>query len=365
MSPEFSQQEQTPLENFLASREIISLETARFLDRLEPEYEQAWEELLQLGYATESTVEDLMTPVWKDNSIPQAFRDRAMLSVVGTTETRKALGQSNRRKNGDFAFNGVSVTTYLIVVSSFDAEQFRDWLQEAWEYQNETGALIIDNLSYLTWQYELYERGFVTDEELDSFVVKIDIAGSSPQWYESDSICGDMYRLDENRFPLLSDILHDRTASPGDERVRSWALKHLESWLDHITNPEVELPGWLADVPQETGSKLFKEIINGGDKPDWLSWELVHAAINTFGLEGIFSDEFSSGFYLYDVHRVQDQSLKENLLKAILIVQRDKAASGGYIALSRITYSSGNSQKPNSVRGADIMQSVIDATADP
>lgn len=354
MSPEFTNQ----IEPRVMSEEIVDVGSARFADRLDADHEQAWEELIALGKETDMTIEDLMTPVWADESLPALFRDRAMLLVVGTGDVRKALGQESYRTNGAFAFGKLSVSAYEKVVGNFDPALFCRWSQEAWRYQHETGLPIISDERYLRWNYEFFERGLINEIELDDFVSKIDIVASSPTW-EGSGWDGDVYDLDENRFPLLDDVLNARTTSANDEKVREWALAHLANWLEYQDDNTVELPEWLQQVSEEKGRKLYASLINGGDKPIWISWDELRPVINFFGLDIV--NRRSSGFELITVHKVDDLQLKEELLRVILLAQNTKASSGErYFPLTRTSYSGGS--KGDNIRSIDIIQTVIQQT---
>lgn len=237
MSPEFYHQP----EKDVLSQEVVDIAAARFTDRLDTDHEQAWEELLALGKDTHMTVEDLMTPVWLEDSLPQAFRDRAMLLVVGSQNTRKALGLENRSTNGSFFYSGISVEGFEKNVEVFDPVLFHRWLQDAWRYQQETSLPIIIDQYYLTWHYELLSRGIISETELDDFVGKIDIRASSPEW-DNSGWGSDAYPLRTNRFPLLSDILNTEIVGSSSEKVRTWALNHLMDWLCYQKGDTKEIP---------------------------------------------------------------------------------------------------------------------------
>lgn len=356
MSPEFISEVGPEILN----KEIIDIEIARFIDSLQPEHEQEWEELITLGKDTDLNIEDLMTPVWLVESLPKVFRDRAMLLVVGTREVRKALGQESYRTNGSFAFGNVSVSIYEKVFGGFDPALFCAWTQEAWKYQHETNLPVISDQRYLNWNYEFFERELISEAQLDDFLSSIDIAASSPTW-EGSGWDDDVYPLDENRFPLLSDILNGRTVTKDSAKVLTWALDLLGDWLSYQKDERVDIPEWLRAVPRDTGQALFLELINGGDKPEWLRWDMIRSATDHFGL-GIFNSH-SSDFDLITVHKVDNLQFKEELLKVILRSQNIKAISGSrYYPLTRISYSGGS--KGEVIRSIDIMQRVVMDTYD-
>ncbi len=237
---------------------------------------------------------------------------------------------------------------------------FCEWTREAWQYQQETGRPLIADERYLRFHYEFLERGLIDENELNTFIANIDIMTSSPE-KEGTGWDGDSWPLDNERFPLLSDVLHQRTVASDSPRVIDWALRHLENWLDYQKDEDIELPEWLKDIPPEAGKSLFQELIKGGDKPDWLEWKLIRKAVDYFGLE--LFNRGSSDFNLATVHTVEDLYLKESLLRSILQAQEEKAKSGdGYYPFTSTVHS--RTLKGEAIKSIDIMQEVIQATSD-
>lgn len=344
----------------ILTKEVIDIDQARFVDRLEPEYEQAWKELVDIGEKTGMTIEDLMTPVWLGDSSPRAFRDRAMLSVVGAQNVRTALRQGVGGTNMSFFFGGLSIATYERVVDSFDPALFCKWTQEAWQYQHESGIPIISDERYLTWNYEFFERDLISEAELDAFVDKVDIVASSPT-YRGPQWDLDTYPLDKNRFPLLSDVFHSETVGGNFEKTRTWALNRLVEWLRYQGNEKVAIPEWLKAVPEAAGRTLFWELINSGDKPDWLSWDIVRSATNHFGLDIL--SRHPSRFDLQTVYKIGDPQLKKELLMVILHTQNTKANSGGgYYPVAGTGYQSGSDGEV--IWATDIISAIVQDSDD-
>lgn len=344
--------------------EVVDLSSARFADRLEPEYEQAWEELLVFSHETDETVENLMTPIWRDESVPQVFRDRALLLVVGTDTIQKALGLESRRANMAFVLGKQTLDMHEKLAKGFDPVLFSGWLREACKYQQENNTLLISARNYLRWHYEFLERGYINETELDEFINTVNIIDASPTWGGS-GWDGDEYTLDKNRFPLLSDIFGYETVSRNSPKVLAWAADHLEEWLHYQTDTTVDIPEWLKAVPRQTGQNLFRGLINGGKKPAWLDWGTVRLVVDCFGLEIFYRhNSHLDTFDLLAVHNVTDQYFKEALLKEILRSQASKAAAGAnYHPRTNVSYSNGSGDE--AIRSIDIMKTVIQNTTDP
>lgn len=359
MSPEFSAASSANHDPAEAER-IIGIDKARFADRLPPEHEESWRKLVEFGTETGMTIEDIMVPVWQDESLPQAFRDRAMLLVVGTDEMRTAFGvEKGYSINMGLALGGLWLDQRGKTTPTFNPELFHTWTSQARAYQRDTGESLIYKGFYLRWQYEFYGLRLINNDELEHFLGEVDIQDVSPTW-EGGGWGDDGRPLDAKRFPLLDDVLKMRTVSSGNKRTRAWALDTLDRWIDFQKDKTIEIPKWLQEVPPETGLSLYKGLINGGEKPKWLSWDRVHHAMELFGLD-VFSN-YRSELDLRTVNNVKNQSIQERLLKAILASAHEEAVSRDtYVPLSLVSYSTGSA---GNLRADTIMRKVVDKTED-
>jgi hypothetical protein len=341
--------------------EVVEINNARFLDHLDTEYEDAWAELIELGKEIGSCIEDLMVPVWSDESLPAVFRDRAMLMIAGSVEAKKHLSEKSFSTNGGFAFFGVSLEVFEKQFEGFDAGMFCRWVQEAWQKQHETGEDLIKGEHILRLQYEFYKRGLITEEYLDDFVDQIDPLAYSPVLSEVGWGIDDAYELDKDRFPFLVDVFDFRTISARDTKVRDWAFKQLQRWLSYQTQELTELPEWLKNVSESRGYAVYANLINGGSKPEWVSWDALKPAIEHFGLS-FFNDHYNEPT-LSSIYKVSDKSLKEEILKEILLCQKRRDDEGKpYRMLSCGSVSMGPGHSTISLK--DIVEAVIRETDD-
>lgn len=110
------------------------------------------------------------------------------------------------------------------------------------------------------------------------------------------------------------------------------------------------------------GIRLFQDIIRGGNKPEWLSWDAVRLATDHFSLD-VFSNS-ASDFNLVTVHKVDSLEFKEKLLKTILQTQDTQANSAIYYPLVGTIYAGGVLRSSDGIKAIDIMKSVIQETND-
>lgn len=249
--------ERQSFENF-NEREIVPLENARFLDRLEPIYEQQWEELLEAAAATNMNLTEFAIPLWQDESMFSAIRDRALMLLVSKHAIGEWKGSWNRQIMELFGGG-----FHLDHVKGHE-EMFKKWLDEALSYGD-----IIDDKILFRLSYELFENWQWDQERLEQTLESFDPQAVSPASHDD-------YPLDRDRFPYLDDIIKGVTASKSSIRLRMWANDKFTEYLEDPTSrPEIK---------EESAKSLLKSIYYGLDKGQYIPKPLK-AGIKKYGFD--------------------------------------------------------------------------------
>src|SRR5436190_1166348 len=135
-------------ETFPEYEDRKDIEWARFADKLDYEYEGMWSELADAVENLESPTFEVLSSIWKDEAIPPAFRDRAMLSLAGE---RGKFGIKTVR-DAVWVIFGKSILVELNEKLGFEYEdKLNTWLDESLDYQEETGTKLISDYAYSEW----------------------------------------------------------------------------------------------------------------------------------------------------------------------------------------------------------------------
>lgn len=287
------------IENHTPS-EPVPLDQARYLDRIDDEYEHLWSRVVSdiaaAGVGTMMTMDTIL----QDSNIPPVFHDRAKLVKLGTWDARGALGVNTLRGGANFvgcAWGKQSIEEELQDESS--------WINETFEYQQAHGVELVSESTVLTTWLLQFAQGNIDDETLDTNLGRIDIVKASPTEDE------DGYNFNPDRFPVVDDILNGNRAS--SERLTVWAREQAHRWLTAQQDKSIELPDWLSNVSPETGINLFRQKhFTYHDR-----WPLIQL----FGWDSYLGS--SNLFNLIDVaEALPTPEMQESLLIHILEVHR-------------------------------------------
>jgi hypothetical protein len=227
---------------FIMSKEIVPLEQARFLDKLEPVYEQQWEDLLKGAAEAGVQVGKLAGQIWRDESFPRAIRDRALLLSIGKVSKSVSKWRGFISK-GDWHDGSSGVS---------DKEpEFMQWLNEALTY----GDLI--NHHYLFHlSYDYFTRG---DWSQGQFEEVLELLNPDEVQPEFGGDMTDSYDLDRDRLPFIHDILNNVTVKESNTKLKEWAQEKDNLYRDNLVINEEILPTWLRDLPYRKIQKVVEE----------------------------------------------------------------------------------------------------------
>lgn len=236
------------MENFaksnenIRSNEVMPLDQARFLDRLDPEYEEQWDSLVLSAIEMKLTLKEFVMPLWKDESFPAVIRDRAMLLLIG----KESVGEWK----GDLGVHPFfQMAGHKPDIDGVDAQtdEFKKWLDDALEY----GDVIKDRTLYKL-SYDYFSRGDWDQERFDRTLERFDPNDVQWVWVDPFDEYGGIGML-----PYIDDIRNGKTASKGNKKMQKWADEKYELYVQNfITNEEV-LPIWL----QNLSSSVIKNIV--------------------------------------------------------------------------------------------------------
>jgi hypothetical protein len=264
-------------------QEARPLHDARFTDPLEKKYEHMWTNLWGAANGMGGPVEDRLVPLWSDQSMPQAFRDRAML-VACWCEASAELSPGSRCTR--FGFGG-SLESLENIFPEFDTELFAEWFKEGLDYERENNVEIFGEYKTLNWSFELLERGLISEQELDDVldrILKEEEKGKQRYYFREKPSLTPKYILETKLFGL--DTGDDYF--PPSPKGRAWAFNKLESWLKNTQGSGSGLPKWLSVMA--TGKQIqsmYSELIHRRDrklKPE-INWDELRPAMEYFGLE--------------------------------------------------------------------------------
>lgn len=260
----------------------IAMEQARFIDLLAPEYEEMWDEFLDVvepdvffgtwgsgidiregrNYKKTSTLAD----IYSDDSAPRVFRDRAMALVFNSSIHRK----SDRFKE-------------YTEGSPDKVAAYTSWLREAIDYQARLEALIVEPNPYIKHDLirknriidpklvmqevrRLFASSLIDEEEFEDFLMKVDLEQAEPRveyvYHGDDETREIIYGRD--RFLVISYIL-EKFSNRTDEAtaLQHWAFNQFNVWLDaQFQGRQADLPPWLntEGERQLAGVKLCRKL---------------------------------------------------------------------------------------------------------
>lgn len=235
---------------------IVPLEDARFIDRLEPENETLWQELIKKAREADMSLDDFAIPIWMDETFPRAIRDRALLLMIGNANSKLITGGWSGGMGMGFAFYGFSIYSIKNQYPEFDFEKFKQWLEEAKNYESKNSKIINDKVSWRQ-TYAYFDLGIYNQEQFEKALEEFDWLEVSPKsggtgWY------GDSYSLDPERFPYLDDIFRGETTN--SPAIKQWARTKLVEFINTDEKDIETLPVWMRYQDEEQVMKILRPI---------------------------------------------------------------------------------------------------------
>ncbi len=295
----------------------------RFMSPLTPDQETLWQSICQTGRETGMQIEDQMINIWTDDTIPTVFRDRALLSVIGERQIQNQLWEGPRAMNLGFALSIKDIQSLEKSRPLFDAQRFADWLDDAQQYAQDTGESVLVQAQVFNWLTELFERGVINEDAFESRIEQIDPQQARPWVYDhtDDAGWGPPYCLArvETPFPVIAHLLNPGTRLAAQSKTKLWGLRKLDDWIQHQTDPGVELPSWLQTATREQGFELFRQLAIHRTRKEapYIDWDLLRKGIAMFGTEILYHNEREAWDVVnkYENHSVRSQIVTEILGK--------------------------------------------------
>ena len=279
-----------PRGNTEPKREILVIDKARFTDQLEPEYEEMWTDLIASVRDTSEPFEKTLIPLWGDERLPQAFRDRAML-VGALCEGRFELGVESQCVTWGFGGSLESLKKF----EGFDVEKFAEWYKTGLAYERQKEVDVFGLYTRLDWAFSLYKEDLLTDEDLDEVLNTLPPPPPDEKFIpgsEKPLSAEQVLRLE--LFGRIDD--YDENYIKPDPRLYAWALEKMQAWFLHETGEKADLPQWLQNLSAEQGQEIFSKLISEKtsdkkDKAKARAWKEFKAVINHFGWGVVLSQD--------------------------------------------------------------------------
>jgi len=238
--------------------EIVPIDRARFTDKLEPEYEALWQELITKAQDRSNLgAYDFVLPLWADESFPQIFRDRAMLLLYGNSHTEQMSEKwrfgiifSNYMKSADHSLRGIKHKY------DFEYETFMTWIDDARAYGNEHSEVISDE-TYRQQLYAYFDLGLYDQKQFETALDELNPHSASPK-HGWDSYNEFSYSLSPHRFPYLDDIFESETTN--STALKQWAKQKFIDFLTVKNNQRDILPHWMQNIPDDSAISLLRSI---------------------------------------------------------------------------------------------------------
>ena len=224
-----------------------SIHNARFIDTLHDDKEQLWKDFVVSLRATQQSSIDTFIDVWKNDTAPMVYKDRALLAIVGTSAVRATLNVGNMAAFGGYFTK--SPTSSLQELESPHTQKLSQWYDEAHKYGTEHETKLVDDSTMLTWALFTFEKEEINEEGFNNLLNRINIRRASPKYYEDTD-----YYLSPNRFPLLDDLFSHKS-----EKLRNWANTMLDLWIARQSDDSIELPDWLNSITIQQATEYFVE----------------------------------------------------------------------------------------------------------
>jgi len=287
-------------------RETVPIHEARFLDPLEQEYEDYW--TLLASTADQGAVGhlEIMNTVWSDETLPRAFRDRAMIVRFGNWDCIHQLGIRTLRGAGFARLYGEKPS------AEENQDDVYEWLNGVHTYQLEQGAKIVPEQTLLRFWCAMYENEYIDQEDFEQKVASINnLLDALPK----EDAGGNPYL--KSRFPLVDEIFNGPMGSGfgsvldyGTPRLKAWGREQLNRWLAKQADETVDVPAWYAKV----SSQAVIWVLQGED----FSWEDRWPFIQQIGWQGWFTGTIDPGKCALLLDEIPNNAMKVDLLRFTL-----------------------------------------------
>ena len=224
---------------------IVDIDQARFMDRLDYEWEELWDSLIdklaQIPLGNKPIPErkhGKLYAVWKDPLMPRSFRDRAMLVMMGSDVAIETLSGHRLGKDHDY-------------VEQEYRREYSEWLHDAFMTQIDSGEPLLSEQTILECALTYLDHDLLTPGELDAIISSLnprDVVFNRP-WSRHD--WPGLLQLDPRRLPLLDDILSGEMVFKKNGPVEIWAARQLEYCFEHLEDVCVPLPSWIKNTVSE------------------------------------------------------------------------------------------------------------------
>lgn len=271
------------------NREITPINQARFLDRLEPEYEEMWTELLSRANETKKSFDDTLFPIWLDESYPQVIRDRVILLSIGRHDIVKPLiGNWENGFRGEFIEGGLSYAH-----RNGHNQEYTQWIDEAVKYGD-----IINHSTLFGHAYTMFSSGAWDQDKFEAILDRFDPVDVEPQSY------GGFWddpgqRLDMWRLPYISDILSGVITRADDTRLYTWADEKYELYRENYLLNESVLPSWLQNLNGRKVMRFAFTELKYLDDASSITPNIMRA-LEVYGLD--YTDDFRGNLKLLIKH---------------------------------------------------------------
>lgn len=333
-----------PNELNTAEQAPVPLSSARFLDPLEPQHEQLWQNIHSSAKATHNRCEDLLLPLGFDDSIPQAIRDRALL--VGLALWTPVYENERRGWTRSMSFFGSgSIASINDQLPNFDIQAFAEWGQALYRHQLATGQELIAPARAFNWFCELYNESIIDDEKLDELIETVppqDRRLILKHQLDDMSWGGDhSYVKRPGTFSIVAEGLSPDSLFKPDSRLTTWSKQKLTDWLDVQNGAKKQLPEWLASVDDEAGKELFSTLARFREKELFVGWDFIRQGIRRYGLSILYRDHHEA--LRLSGYDIDDAEIKHDLVIEVMEnraterqqgIKRQALLSAGYLALS-------------------------------
>jgi len=262
---------------------------ARFNEPLSEELEADWHRLVEAVQTSEVPPETVFVPLWSDPEVPQAFRDRAMLYLIGTDAS---LRNDKTMPASLWGYGFVSFEPFnkLGQAPDFDEALFGAWLTDLVDFEQTSGKRVISAHYRIDWALRLFDKGLVAESLVDQTVEDYDITkllGYKPSYFTRGKFdSDDLSYLPDMRFGILHDLISSNFGPVWRGPQYLWAVNKLHQWTAAQTDSTVELPAWLLEAGK-TGrceGDLYKQMCKEiGMKDAAVAWADIKPGIERYG----------------------------------------------------------------------------------
>lgn len=267
---------------------IKQFEQARFNEQLDEEHEVIWRNLVEQVQESEEKPEATFIPLWADPEMPTAFRDRAMLYLIGNDDK---LRNGKRYPASMWGYGYVSFEPFsqLKAAVEFDTALFGKWFTELVDHEIESGNHVLMDSKRFEWALKLFEEKRISEETLDATLEKYDwskIIGYNHGYFTRGKFdADDTSYLPDYRFYVVHDLLSERFGPTRRGPTFLWAVNKLHQWTAAQTDDSVQLPEWLKEAGKWRPRDLYVELCNelGTKRNGAPRWSDIAPGIHYYG----------------------------------------------------------------------------------